>query len=838
MTALIVGGPWSFAVWQLRPRWQSQQNEEVRQTEQVRLETFRVRRLLIILVMLGCATTGGLLGNRFVHPFSYVAIALSVIGGAAVALLLIVMPGQALRVLRRAVIAIGLVRKRRRLRGLVLHAKHELGPPEPELADVGGPQPDRGLSDLAVADYLLGSLETAEEALASAQERAPEAEAVANNLGVVLAELGQHERAAELFARPAHEYPEELALNCALVAPLLPSPRLLEELTADEQANATAFNNVGVSYARTDDWTTAERWFERAAHAAPELPAARANAGLVAFRENRLQDAADDIMLANRQAPNEPAFASYLGVILAAAGQVDQAGFYLRRAHRVDPASVAIRINMNAIEAVRGHWQVAAKGFKSLLAAKERLADIQFNLAVCELAAQDPTAAAASAAAAIAEGDTSADAYTVLAVALWEVGRHAEALSHFASAISAPGAGPLTYSSLARALLMQNGTERALKVLEEARKQWPDDSHLESDQTTAMLAAVAAQYREDLSLAERQALLGQAQRCLGGLERALKREGDTAAEPHVNMGLYLYMHEQFEAATEHFEAAFRLEPKLKEMSFLIGTALGREGDKHTLRTEDGDMAPTAAGRQYLRRATPPLEAALEARDVLVPAAYNLARSLYVLKEYERSLAAVRKALRVDNDTELNALAALAAARQAQRTQLLYKTQMISDSKRDHLRARAMELLNVSVHYFRQALLRNELDPTLHGNLGIAYMLRNHDQDVEAALRHWERMRAIGGGAGERRYAELAQMENLADPSRVGFDDRKAKLRGVEIVRWVTVAPPRPPGIRFVIEPVAVQRPWRVATSSPLLQDALALRDMIAEDELRLARLRV
>lgn len=820
-------------MWQLRQRWQSQQNDEARQTEQVRLETFRVRRLLIALVMLGLATIGGLLADRFVQPFSSVAIGLSVVAGAALALLLLVMPAQALRVLRRGAIAVGLLRKRRLLRHLVTLEKHVLTRGGEDLP------PARMVSDLAVADYLRGSLETADEALERAVEMDPDDAALANNLGVVLAEQGQYERAAELFARSTRVHQEELALNCALVAPLLSSPRRLEELTAGaEQPNATAFNNIGVSHARQEDWDAASLWFERAAKAAPDLPVAQANLGLVAYRANRLQEAADSILLANRQAPNEPAFASYLGVILAAAGQVDQASFYVRRAYRVDPANISIRTNMNAIEAARGHWQMAQKGFRSLLAARERLADIQFNLAVCQLAVQDATAAAASAAAAIAAGDTGADAYTVLAVALWEAGRRAEALSHFTSAVSAPGAGPLAASNLGRALLLQNEIDKAVAVLRQAHARWPDDSHLETDLATAILASTAASYRDDLTLVECQIVLAKTQQCYAGLERALERDGETAAEPHVNMGLYLYMHEQFEAAADHFETALRLEPKLKELQYMIGTSLGREGEKRTLRTETGEVAPTAAGRQSLRQATPHLEAALEARDVLVPASYNLARCLYVLKEYERSLVAVRKALRLENDGQLNAIAALAAARQAQKIQLLYKTQMLSDARRDQLRTRSLELLNVAVHYFRQALLRDELDPTLHGNLGVAYMLRNREQDVEGALRHWERMRAIGGGAMERRYAELAQMENFADASRLGFDDRNAKLQGLEVARWVAVPPPRPAGIRFVVEPIAVQRPWRVVTALPRLQEALVLRDEIADDELRLARLRV
>ena len=820
-------------MWQLHQRWQYHQSDEARQTERVTLESFRVRRLLTVLVVLGMAADAAGLAGRFVHPFSHTAIGLSALGGIALALLLIVIPAQALRVLLRGLIALGLYRKRRRLRRLVRAEKSAL------MHAAEGPFSPRLLGDLAVADYLRGDPETAEDELERGVELTSEDNCLSNNLAVLLADRGQYERAAEMFARTADECQEEMALNCALVAPLLSSPRVLEQLIAGaSEPNPTAFNNIGVSYARQGDWETASEWFTKALAADPTLPAARANIGLVAYRNGQLQEAADNIMLADREAPNEPAFASYLSIILAAAGQVEQARFYARRARRVDPASFAIGLNMSTIEAVGGHWQVAERGFHQLLGSGSDSPNLQFNLALAKLAAQDATGAAACAATTVALGDTSADAYTVLAVALWDAGRHAEALSHFITASSAPDASPLTVSNLGRALLLQGQLDRAIEILEQARARSPEDLGLGFDLATAVLAWGAAQYREDLPLAERQALLTKLQRCHPELESAIRREGDVALEAHVNLGLYLYMQEQFEAAAEHFEAAFRLAPTLRELQFLAGTALGREGEKQTLRTDDGDFAPTAAGRQFLRRAIPLLEACVEIRDIVVSASYNLARCLYVLKEYDRALVMVRKALRQDSDQELNSLAALSAARQAQRLRLVYKTQMLSQAKRDQVRKRSLELLNVAVHYFRQGLLRDEMDPTSHGNLGIAYMLRNHEHDVESALRHWERMRAIGGGAMQRRYTELAQMENLTDSSRVAFDDRKATLQGLELLRWLAVPAPRPGSVRFIMEPVAVQLPWRLVAHAPRLRAALQLRDEIAAGELRLARLRV
>jgi len=73
---------------------------------------------------------------------------------------------------------------------------------------------------------------------------------------------------------------------------------------------------------------------------------------------------------------------------------------------------------------------------------------------------------------------------------------------------------------------------------------------------------------------------------------------------------------------------------------------------------------------------------------------------------------------------------------------------------------------------------------------------------------------------------------------VGFDDRDMKLQGLEALRWLAVPPPRPTGIRFVLEPVAVRHPWQLAVTSEGLQQALRLSDAIAAAQVRLRRLRV
>lgn len=793
-----------------------------------------MRRLLVWLVTLSMAALCGYLGSRMVRPFSYLGVGVWTAGGAAAGILVTMIPGQAWRVLRRGRIYLSLLRQRRTIRRLVKAERAALSRLAQELPSA------QLLGDLAVAELLRQEFETAEATLARGLELSPADPRLLNNLGVALAAQEQYERAAELFVQALSAGTDhEAAINLALIVPHVQDPERLVRMIEQSGRTLTgrAMNNVGATHAARGEWALAEKWFTSAVQEDPDLPAARANLGLVAYRDGRLQDAADEIMQASRQAPNEPAFTNHLGVILAAAGQTDQAAQYLRRAHRLDPASVAIRANMAAVDADSGHWHVARKELRALLNVDERSADVYYNLAVCELAVQEAGAAADAAAAAIAAGDTGSDAYTVLAVALWEQGRRAEALSHFESAVKAPDAGPIATGNLGRALLLENRVEQAEAALAQGLERWPADPHLVFDAASARLAAAAMHFDANLPLSQRQPLIAAVQRSFNDLQSGLSRP-DLAAEAHVNLGLYHYMQEGYDSAAEHFEAAAKLVQKSREISFLIGTTFGKEGARQTQRTEDGDTAPTAVGRGYLRRAVPFLEAAMESREVLVPASHNLGRCLYVLKEFERALAAFRKSIRLANTPELNTMAALSAARQAQRIQLLFKTQLLSEGKREQLRARSLELLNVAVHYFRQALLHNELDPTVHGNLGIAYMLRNRENDVEAALRHWERMRAIGGGAMERRYAELAQMENLADPSRVGFDDRNVKLRDIEPLRWLAVPPPRPTSIRFVTEPVPVQRPWRLAATTEPLQAALELRDAAAASVIRLQRLRV
>lgn len=793
------------------------------------------RRLLLLpALMFIAAALAGYAGTFVIRPPNYLVMVIMAAGGASAAFLIFAIPTQTLLLFRKLILRFGLAVLRGRYRS-ELRKVHERLTEAGDLAQ----DPVR-LGDLAVTEHLLGATEAAQRDLGAALELAPENAALLNNLGVVIAEMGEYDRAAAIIARavdldPAPQIRTNLGLLAPLASDLEPFRRLISGLTQEQ--DATALNNIGVFHMRQGNLDLAWEWFLRATRSDPKSPHAWANLGLISYRRGRLREAVGHLITAGRAAPDDARIANNLGVVLAAAGKPAWSRQQLDRARTLEPANIGIRINSVSVQALEGHVEAAIRGLRSLVSGPYHRAEAYYNLAALQLATGDPESAAASAAAAVEEGEHSSDAYTNLAVALWECGRKAEAISHFQAAFAAADAGPMAASNLGRALMQEGQPERALEVLTAAREKWRGDPDLAFDLAVAALATVAARYRPDMSPAERRDFFVELHRSFAGLDSAVRRGGQAPLEAHVNMALYHYLRQEYVLAAEGFAHAAKLAPDILELRFLAGTAYGRAADHHVQQTEDGRRELTPEGVELVRLAIPHLEAACEAKDVTADALYNLGRCLYAIEEFDRALEVFRKALRLENSEEMNSLAALCAARQARQWQEQVRTQsLMSEARKEALTNKARQYLDTAVFYFRQALLQNELNPSLHGNMGLAYMLRNQQHDVEAALRHWQRMRAIAGTAMETRFAEFTQIASAEHATRVNFDDREVLCRDIDVFRWVSVLPPQPAGLHYVLEAVSVQLPWRLMATDETLKDALRLRDRIAARERALARL--
>jgi tetratricopeptide (TPR) repeat protein len=823
-------------VWQLRDAQPSRDLLREQGDQEVALRRWSAHGLALWGVMVLLAALGGYVGSRAVVPSNAFLIATTALGGAAAGLVLFVMPQEAWRLIRMASIHFTLWGRRRVLRELVFAERGRLAGQARETRD------PRALSDLAVTEYLLGNHETAEQHAAHALERAPDNAAFANNMGVVLARQGHTLRAAELFVQASGaEGVEAARVNWALAAPLLPNAELLHQVMpkTGDRPGALVLNNIGVFHAHRGNWDLAREWFLLAHRADPHLATAVANLGLVAHQAGLLQEAVDRLSEAQRMDPREPAIAALLGVTLAAAGQVERGRALLRRAQQAYPGNAGIRINALLLDAQAGQRAAAVRGLRAVAAGASHSRDAHYNMAAIMLADGESAAAASAASAAIEEGDNSAEAYTVLAMALWHLGRRAEALSHFVSASAVPQAGAVAGSNLCRAMLLAGHADRALSGIQAASVRWPDEPTIAFDLTVSGLAACAEKFMKGIPPLERQAFFTELHGWLPGLEAAVRRGGETAAEAHLNLGLYLYMREERELAIEQFEAALRLAPQATQIHFLLGTTLAQTAQTMTQELEEGVLTSTPEGVEVLRRAARHLEQATKASGAPIDALFNLGCVLYSLEEYEQALEVFRRALRIENSEVMNTMAALAAAKQARSWQNALRTQMLmAEGRREYLAARTAQLLDAAVHYFRQALMRNELNAVSHGNMGLAYMLRNQEHDVEAALHHWQRMRAIAGVAMAKRYAQLTQIDGTAQAARIHFDDHEVSPRSIDVYHWIAVPAPRASGVRYITEPLTVQRPWRLETTSEPLRRALALRDQIAQRELALARLRV
>ncbi len=794
------------------------------------------RSPIVLFGLMFCAAVVAGWAARFViFPPPYLVMVIMAAGGASAAFLAFAIPTHTLLFIRRLVIRGGLVFKRSHLR-TVLDDTHAM-----LLEQVKHNASADGLGDLAVVEYLRGTSETAERDLARALEMDPENPALLNNLGVVLAEEARYGKAAELFSRAVRASADsEARTNLGLVAALAEDPEPFAQLVPanPEAQDAMALNNLGVFHLKRGNLDLAGEWFAQAVRQDSRYAYAWANLGLVSYRRARLREATTHLIKAARSAPTDARIANNLGVVLAAVDKPAWSHEQLARARALEPTNIGIRINELAVEAFEGRLEIALRGLRPLAAAAFHRGEACYNLAVVSMAVNDLEGAAASAAEAIEHGEASADAYSNLGVALWRLGRHAEALSHFAASVHAADVGPRAASNLARALMLdEDNCERALGVLEAARAAHPDDTDLALDLATAMLYASVSRYRRDMNAAERRDFFVELHRSYGGLEAATRRAKHVPVEAHVNMGLYFYLREDYLHAIEHFERAVEIAPGVAALHHLAGTAYGVAADRQRHLLEDGTRSLTQQGLDYIRKAVPHFEKACEPRDAATDSFYNLGRSLYALGEYERALEVSRKALRIEDSDEMNALAALAAAQQARQWQEAVKTQsLMPEGRKLVLTKRARQFLDAAVQYFRQALLHNELSPTLHGNMGLAYMLRNQEHDVESALRHWQRMKAIAGAEVGRRYTDFTQIQTLEHAARIQFDDSEAACREIEVRQWVCAQPPQPAGLHYVLEPAAEGHEWRLITANPRLRRALHLRDLIADGKAALARL--
>ena len=177
---------------------------------------------------------------------------------------------------------------------------------------------------------------------------------------------------------------------------------------------------------------------------------------------------------------------------------------------------------------------------------------------------------------------------------------------------------------------------------------------------------------------------------------------------------------------------------------------------------------------------------------------------------------------------MNSLAGLAAANQA-RSLAGYRQGPVPHARRPEEGSRrpSRQFIDASVAVLPARLCCATRATHLHGNIGLAYMMRNREHDVDSALRHWQRMRSIAGNRMTERYSEFTQIGAPSTPPASGLTTATSSsaTSTCRIGRDLP-APAGGPALR--LEPVAEQRLWRRIRAPGACAAALRIRDQIAD----------
>ena len=197
----------------------------------------------------------------------------------------------------------------------------------------------------------------------------------------------------------------------------------MSELTDQPQASAgdAAFTQA-VERHHAGQLAEAAGLYEQALAADPAHPDARRMLGLVAFQQERVEDAEKLLREAKRTAPDNPKIYDNLAVVLHAQGRIGDALPELRRAVELAPTNPLFLLNLGNLLAEMERRTEAVDAFRRAAAAAPRNADLQQRLASELLKTGDAAAGLRHIENAIALGGPNSTFLALKAVALGTTG--------------------------------------------------------------------------------------------------------------------------------------------------------------------------------------------------------------------------------------------------------------------------------------------------------------------------------------------------------------------------------------------------------------------------------
>lgn len=755
--------------------------------------------------------------------------------GAILGFVLLLMPGAVVHRTRRLWTALILARQERAYRQGLERAVADL---EQRLKE--DPADGAALNALGVACLLRGQYQRALDALerACAMNSQPYCKV---NLVAAHAQTGDFRAAAETLVEAAADPETQAAAqhNLGVMLSMQPPLPLVEDLLArlNHLGSAATFNALGAFELAAGDLDRAECYFRTAIEADPTTVSARANLGLLQHQRGRTQEAIRLLHEASELDPLNAALANDLGAMLCAGGRPLVAMRQLSRAALLAPGSPAVELNRGVVRLVLGRYEDALDSFTepTVRAAWPVIAAHDAALALIGLNRLE------AATEALEEGlehdEEDFGLRNNLGCVAWAMGDDARMLEELSRARLADLSEPGALLNLATVRIAMGDPAGAMELVAQIPRQRTSDPEVRFIEGLAYLEDALRLYSPNMSRRQREEFFRALHRCLRPLNEAAAAGAAGSDEAKVNLAIYRYLRLEFEEAAEGFLEVAQRHPDSGFLQYCAGTALAEAGmavqEAHG--AEGEELVPRA--RELLRRARACLEKAVTLEEINADVFCNLGMVLYNLGESEAARAAFRRMVQLEDSADAANNLAIAHAREAQQLQHAARAAALSSPERERdLLQKAQTHISTALHYFMKALEHNRNDPILHGNIGLAFMIRNRGNDVESALRHWQRMQQLGGAAVRKRYEELTALAHGQEGARASFDETVMAFRSLDPRECLTAMPPRLSGPRYALQPVTEDIDWMLLTDEPALVRALRRRDRVAGLRKRLTRL--
>jgi len=659
------------------------------------------------------------------------------------------------------------------------------------------------------------------------------------NLAVALAESRDLETAADLMLKTPDDSDTAPVAhhNLGVLLSKDPRPDLVNRIlrSLNKLHSPSIVANLGAWELARGDLDLAERYLARAVDEDPSAMAPRANLALVAFRRGDVKGAVTQMSEASYLDPMNPTVAIDLGAMLTAAGQPMPAARALSRAALLAPASPAVQLNRGCIHLAVGQYDDALEVFNDPIVRERYPIVASHNTALALIALDRIEPAKEELERGLERAPDDGPLLNNLGCIAWAEGDDAKMVQVLSSLEEAEDAGVTL--NLSSATIAAGKTEEALEMLQHLRSKGNRDPLVSFYRGLALLAEAVKLHKREMTRPQRERFFEALHKCVKPFNAVASSDVAGSFEAKMNLALYRYLRLEFAEAADGFLEAAKAYPENGFVHFCAGTALAEEARRVQMEHEENELVGRA--RDLLKRARKHLETAVECDEVTADAFCNLGMCAYDLGDTEGALNAFKRMTQLEDSADSNNNMAIVHARQGQKLQHSARAAGLASRDREReMLNRAQTHLSTALHYFMQALEHNREDAILHGNIGLAFMLRNRGNDVEAALRYWQRMLALGGEHAGKRYQELTEMAHGKGEARAQFDEALMEFRSLDPHRCMVSMPPRLSGPRYALQPITDEMDWEIVSDDPTVRDLLRRRDRLAGLRKRLARLSV